>query len=69
MRFFRLKCPTIAIRLSNCQAVIVLGGDTITLKEDPAWENRGDAELVDVEWNGTEIQMFACDIRDRGEEI
>ena len=69
MDLIRLKSPTIAIRVSDRQAVTVSQGGVVTLREEPALESRGDSEMVDVEWDGTQIQMFARDIRDRGTKV
>ncbi len=59
---YRLKTPTLAIvNQSERLSVMVPSGAIVQVSAGPLDEDR----LVDVEWEGKAILMFASDLRDR----
>jgi hypothetical protein len=64
-RSFRLKSPTIGIRVTDNTAVVVSAGEAVAVSVDLPL---GDSDMVAVNWSGQPLKMFARDIRERGEE-
>jgi len=66
---YRINSPTIALFLEEGHHIArtVPVGSIITVDSGPA-DIPGD-RLVDVTWNGRKVQMFAQDLRTRGEKI
>jgi hypothetical protein len=64
---YRLKTPTLAIMSRDGQRVpmtVPHGGVVLVLAR-----NHDDNHLVDVEWEGKPVLMFAVDLQDRGELV
>lgn len=64
-KHLRLTSPTIAIQTSDRRAITVPAGESITLLASSG----DDGHLIDVDWKGVNLRMFAQDVRDRGENI
>jgi len=47
-------------------AVLVPKGDTIRVLSDPAAD---DERMVEVEWHGKNLAMFAVDLQNHGDEV
>ena len=64
---YRLNTPTLAIMVHDGQhsSVTVPAGDIVQVTDGPLDENR----LVEVEWEGKVLLMFAVDLRERGEPV
>jgi hypothetical protein len=64
---YRLNTPTLAIMVHDGQhsSVTVPAGDVVKVTSGPLDENR----LVEVEWKGKVLLMFAIDLRERGEPV
>lgn len=64
---YRLRTPTICLQnsLPHPVAILIPAGSVVRLADSVA-ETAG---LVEVEWEGKSGQIFAVDLRDRGELI
>ena len=65
---FRLRSKTIAVEEgdSGPVATTVPEGSVVRVVRGPA---PSDTRLVDVEWRGRRLWMFAVDIEQRGDEV
>jgi len=65
-RTYRLSQPTLAIANRDGKNIVVTVplGAYVRVRECSVR-----SRLVDVEWDGQTVQMFAVDIRDRGELV
>jgi hypothetical protein len=64
---YRLNTPTLAILSRDGQRVpLTIPHDGIVRVIGPAYDDR---QLVDVEWEGKKLLMFAIDLRNRGELV
>ena len=64
---YRLKTPTLAVmRQDGRQLPLTIPQGGIVSVIGPTYDDR---QIVDVEWEGKKLLMFAVDLRDRGEPI
>ena len=64
---YRLKTPTLAVlRQDKHQLPLTIPNGEIVRVIGPTYDDR---QLVDVEWDGKKLMMFARDLRDRGELV
>jgi hypothetical protein len=67
-RRFRLKVPTLGVEdgVEGRVAVTVPKDAILQVTSGP---KPTDTRMVDVEWRGKRLVMFATDLRERGEEV
>jgi len=67
----RLKTPTIArsVREGKQDAFLVPAGAEIEVLDNLDVDFHVPTRFVKVEWNSQTIEMFAIDIRERGERV
>ena len=64
---YRLRAPTVALNEENARRIAIFLPADCELRASADAENA--TGLVDVEWNGMNVQMFGVDLQDRGELI
>jgi hypothetical protein len=64
---YRLPTTTVAVHREAAQpvAISIPSGTVLTVPDDSA----NSSGFVEVEWDGKSVQVFAVDLRDRGELI
>jgi len=64
---YRIKDPTLAVVESDGKKTMVTvpAGSIVTLED----QTIGATQMVDVQWNGSRVLMFAQDLRVRGEAL
>ena len=64
---YRLNTPTLAILSEHGQRIpITIPQGGIVRVVGPTYDDR---QLVDIEWEGKKLLMFAVDLRERGELV
>jgi hypothetical protein len=64
---YRLNTPTLAIlSLDGHRIPVTIPSGGIVLVTSSTYEDR---QLVDIEWEGKKLLIFAVDLRDRGELV